>query len=244
LEIFDLCGEVVHSEEIGPFDIDEVIDPIVINTSEIDFQIITGNGLDCDNETITDGFVKLDFNNDVYSYPLDSEGQFNFPVPICDNFVGEITVVDRLNATMSEPIIVTELDSLFEFNNIYVCQELDKYFKVNIEGVLDTVFLDFGFGTTFLPHYGFNIVQNTGTGFQIVMNFKEDRITGNVNEGADVVIFFSPAFEDAYYYESLDLQLLNVSDTESIFSGTIMEKDQFTGEFVGDEVFISGSWKE
>jgi len=89
LEIYSYCGEVLYSQDIGPFEGETEVDLGVFEISTATVQM-TGSILDCEGELVNDGLVNVKMNGQFFQYWVDSN-PFLITIPSCQS-VQEIEV--------------------------------------------------------------------------------------------------------------------------------------------------------
>ena len=99
------CGDVIHTQEIGPFTTDITLDPINIDPSTVvdNSMTVTGTLVDCDNNPVTNGYARIKLGwNEHYAYTTD--GTINYTFTHCGTSTDvEIIVVDLDDLTQSDP---------------------------------------------------------------------------------------------------------------------------------------------
>ncbi len=115
LEIFDDCGELVYSDEIGPFepgDQEIFIDPSQINGSSEEVTI-SGSVVDCDGMPVTDGRVfisNVDAPSSAVSLAIDADGSFSASLLSCGSTNFEYFAIDLAANLRSETFTVEVTD--------------------------------------------------------------------------------------------------------------------------------------
>jgi hypothetical protein len=83
LRISDFCGNVVYTSEIGPFNADTTLAPIVMhNSSTVKTTKISGILTDCDGTVVTDGYMIIRNGNQT-TFCATSDGSFEFSTLTC-----------------------------------------------------------------------------------------------------------------------------------------------------------------
>lgn len=151
LTIKDQCNNVIHEEEIGPFDIDIIMDPLII-----DFPgIITINGkvTDCDGNLINDGYVAFEMDNANFPFyivsEVDENGSFSYIGDICESLSGTVQAFDYATASYSEEVefeIVTGQEA--DLGILSLCESADEHITYStvyggiFEDVIDLSIID------------------------------------------------------------------------------------------------------
>lgn len=130
LTIYDFCGAVAKTIELGPYGPGKVVlDPIELkDESEITYVEISGNALDCSANPLGKGYIAITFESDSYVIPLETDGNFNFVFSTCGTFHATVQVLDSEERNLSLPIVLTEESQSLKLENIEVCgDEPEEY---------------------------------------------------------------------------------------------------------------------
>ncbi len=141
LSVKDNCGNVIYEEEIGPFDSDISMDPIVV-----DYQgLVTVFGMvtDCGGDLVTDGYVVFNVDNPFNpEYPtsvvvsVDEEGNFSYSGDFCESLSGTLQAYDYASATFSDEFdFEVTAGAELDLGVISLCEQLDEFFTFNVDGV-------------------------------------------------------------------------------------------------------------
>lgn len=104
LEIRGLCGEVIYSEEIGPYSEDTSLGTLTITDSNINNTEIIGSLVDCNGNAIINGGVVVEIGDLTYLTRVDN-GSFNFFISTCDGATDlTVTGIDFNEFLDSEPV--------------------------------------------------------------------------------------------------------------------------------------------
>jgi hypothetical protein len=102
LKVFNECGEIIYSKNIGPFNTDTSLDDInagSINT--YDRFTISGTVVGCENKPVTDGLVQV-IRGGIYFNAAIENGNFSISVPRCTTVVPiTLVVYDLSNESQS-----------------------------------------------------------------------------------------------------------------------------------------------
>lgn len=151
----DQCGgQVIYTQDIGPFSSDVVLPPIIIASlpPQVATVNVSGSLVDCNGQPVTNGYAKIQVGNAVVATFSDQNGAF------------EIEMLDCLNST-SGTAVGYDLTNLLESavqnfsisagsgsaGNIQVCNALAEYIQCTLDGQ----------SQTFLAPYGILEVGNT-----------------------------------------------------------------------------------
>lgn len=154
------CSTPIYTQEIGPFTADATIDPIETATSTSTLTV-TGTITDCDNNAITDGYVKITLNGvDFYAYT--SDGTIDYELIHCSTS-GDISIIAiDLNAVKQSDVVSFVFTNSIDLGNIQACEQLDEFIIYEIDGSTYTLTEgisindSLGMGDQFLIGYGAN----------------------------------------------------------------------------------------
>ncbi|MBT8219847.1 MAG: carboxypeptidase-like regulatory domain-containing protein [Bacteroidia bacterium] len=133
LQIFDHCGNLKYEETYGPYDSDQNLGTIVVQSST-NLVKITGNALNCDGSPVSDGYVTVELEDRYQSFKVEEDGTFEFAVDVCeeDDDV-EMTIVDLTTFLKAELEFDSSIDA-HEFVDVELCDELTDFFSISIDG--------------------------------------------------------------------------------------------------------------
>ncbi len=136
LEVFSSCGDLLHSEELGPFSDDTELPIIPLDISVLNWVSFSGTLTDCDTNPITNGYVVVNATNSPISEVLIPNAQGLVYVTFADCADGEVSYfgVDlaSFEASNDATVILTE-DT--EVGDIQACgNEIVESFEINIAG--------------------------------------------------------------------------------------------------------------
>jgi hypothetical protein len=139
LTVFDNCGVVIFTETIGPFSEDTTLPTFSASVTD---ELVTVSGIliDCENNPVTNGYVKIDLGDSFVTLPTDSEGMISGTINVCDATTIEVTGFDLENLTQSEIVNVNVEDSTsIDLETIFVCEDLSEFliFKIGELEIID-----------------------------------------------------------------------------------------------------------
>lgn len=82
LNIYNPCGALIHTQNIGPFSSNTALPNVVITTPAAQSSVISGVLKKCDNSNVTLGYVSINYNGKTYFIDV-TNGAFSIPVTIC-----------------------------------------------------------------------------------------------------------------------------------------------------------------
>ncbi|WP_284652605.1 hypothetical protein [Flavobacterium terrisoli] len=134
LNIYDVCGNIIYTSQIGPYSQNTNLGQIQLPGSSIQTANVSGSLLKCDNTIVTNGYVVLKNGNRILISGLDN-GNYDFTTVTCsgsNNFTIEGFDFDTLQST-------GELNYQFEFpethiNALQACNAITEYITFNING--------------------------------------------------------------------------------------------------------------
>jgi hypothetical protein len=133
IEVKDPCGNVVFSEQIGPFSDTTMTGPYTIPNSNVQTSVISGVAEDCDNNPVTSGFAKIRVGSTNYYVEMDDNGVFEVTVMNCDESDATITVVDEVALKQSLPQTFSYAP-VIDAGTIAVCEELQEFIDLEVVG--------------------------------------------------------------------------------------------------------------
>ena len=134
LSVFDICGNIIFSQAIGPFSSSTSLGTIEVSGISVNNTSVSGNLLDCNMNTVDDGLVLIEFDGQtIYHY---TEGEpFDISFATCGNssFV-TVTGVDLNGLTQSGPISASSnIDN--NLGEINVCdQVIEDFLEITVDG--------------------------------------------------------------------------------------------------------------
>ncbi|WP_282043679.1 hypothetical protein [Winogradskyella flava] len=119
-----LCNDTsIHTETVGPFAIDSSITIIVSETPNIVEETVTGNFLTCDGEPVTNGYIKLSYDNlEVINEVTDGTFEISF-YRCLESSDFTITAIDYTNSQSSNDVTYNFVSPLTEVGDILSCED-------------------------------------------------------------------------------------------------------------------------
>ena len=136
IEVKDPCGNVVFSEQVGPFSDTTITGPYTIPAATSNTIEIEGSAVNCDGDPVTNGFARIQVGERNYYVELDSFGNFSTSVLNCND--GDVTAIvidqDALKQSLpqtypSAPVIT--------IGTIIACETLTELVDLEVVGVMD-----------------------------------------------------------------------------------------------------------
>lgn len=134
MKVFDQCGALLYTQDIGPFDMDIDLGDVIISVASGGFTTVTGNLLDCNGNPLNNGLVTADFlGTRIYEYPTSSNFTMDFFTcgSTSDIEVKAINLADLVesNTYTVPPFVQTDL------SDISVCgNQLQNYILITVAG--------------------------------------------------------------------------------------------------------------
>jgi len=180
MEILDACGDVIFTQNIGPFDQDTMLPAIILpngGSNQINF---SGTLLDCAGAPVTNGYVNIQLGNQSWAAFTDANGVFSVKDFRCDTAtaMGTLTAFDRTNLLQSQEQMFSVPPDSVALGDITVCDTLNEFIIYTLDnvdfvrvapssGLLDTLGATSTFITAFnlqdVISLAFNNGNQTGT---------------------------------------------------------------------------------
>lgn len=155
LAVYNQCGNIVYSKNIGPFAANTDLGTIVIPNSLSSFTTIKGKLLSCTNTAVNSGYATIYFNNFVYSTSVNTTGDFSISILTCSGIspTCEIMGVDEGAREQGQPITVSITGPVTDAGNIVACgTSTAMYVNYKLDGIaytvtspLDTAFIAYSY---------------------------------------------------------------------------------------------------
>lgn len=84
LKVYDGCGNLVHTQSIGPFSANTVLPDITLNLTATQHTVLSGSLKKCDNSNVTNGYVGIHYGGQTF-VAMVTNGTFNFGMLICSS---------------------------------------------------------------------------------------------------------------------------------------------------------------
>lgn len=235
---YNNCGATYYTEEIGPFTDDVTLDPIDLDGSTLNNDIlnVTGTIVDCDNNPITNGYARIKVGYyTFYAYP--DNGEIDFTFLHCGSLNGdaEITLFDLTGATQSEPTTYSISDDI-DLGVAQACLALDEYIIFNYNGTSHTV-------TEYIT-----IIDTLDNGVQFISGSSGNQAYMNLSIDANALGTYSGGSMYIWDSQSSDASGDDIEVTFTEYSEVLGEycEGSFTGEvtlFSGGTSIVSGTFK-
>ena len=135
ISILDNCDVEIYSEEIGPFSANATI-PTITATEINDFKTITATLIDCNDNPVTDGYLKVDIGATFALLPVDAEGNVSGVLNTCNEDSIDVTGHDLIGQKQSTTTTVdVNMETLIDLETISVCDDPTEYMIFHIGDV-------------------------------------------------------------------------------------------------------------
>lgn len=143
MEVKNQCGDVIYSEEIGPFADSTMLGPITISDAGLEFTTITGHAISCDGAPVTNGYASIYINQQGFYVTLDEmTGAFSLSKPFCDLNDVQVNVVDLEHNKTSLPLSF-DAAPVIDADTISVCVANKEFIEFQMEGIPDHYYFYF-----------------------------------------------------------------------------------------------------
>ncbi len=134
LRLINQCGDIVHTENIGPFSGDDQVSITIDNTTG--FLVLSGSLKNCNGEPVTRGYAVAVSDLGVsYYLPIDANGNFNSSLSVCQTNELSIFGVDDVDIHRSNEIVVSYTGQPTEnVGDIETCENLDEFISMKYDG--------------------------------------------------------------------------------------------------------------
>ena len=145
MEVFDSCGNIVSTTNIGPFAVATTLPNLVIPNSVIQSTLVQGNLLKCDGTIVTNGYVLMRYGNQNMLTTV-TNGAFSLTMLVCSatntgfSLQGfdydNLQTTNSINYTFTNPVTnvgnLTACSTISEFISYRVDSNPVRYFVANI----------------------------------------------------------------------------------------------------------------
>ena len=143
MEVHNLCGEVIYSEEIGPFSDSTMLAPITLSDPGIVITNVSGHAITCDGGAVTDGYATINIGEfEQYAALDDMSGAFNVSLCTCGQGDVHIGVVDFEHNKLSYPLSF-DYAPVIDADTIVVCEINQEFIDLEVLGLPDHFFYYF-----------------------------------------------------------------------------------------------------
>lgn len=232
------CEEVVYTAEVGPFNEDVTLEPIILELADLNLFAVTASWVDCQGAPVIGGYAQVKIGNLNYYSPMDETGSTSFLVSECETGDGNIRGFDLLNAKQSAYHNFPS-GSPQDLGTLEICDELSEYIILELNG------------------NQFTIPDPSMSGFMGRLALSGYATTGPLSYGMDLV--FPSDVAGTYIPDSLMLGVshngviiftgecgVTASCGEASHSGIVPQGEIVTGDFtatIDDTLNVNGIFK-
>ena len=135
IEILDQCGDVVFSQQVGPLSADLDLGDITVDLAGNSIAI-TGSLVDCDDNPVTNGYVRVEVAGLTVILPTATDGSVSAVVSTCDadELIAAGYDVENLKSSPVQTYTSTGLSDL-DLGELSVCDNLEEYILYTLDGI-------------------------------------------------------------------------------------------------------------
>jgi hypothetical protein len=132
--VYDTCGNIVSSTNIGPFSADTTLPNLVISNSTIQSTLVQGNLLKCDGTNVTSGYVLMQYGNQNLLASV-TNGAFSFTMLVCSstNTGFSLQGFDYDNLQTTGSVNFTFTNPVTNVGNITACNTISEFISYQID---------------------------------------------------------------------------------------------------------------
>ena len=132
--VFDSCGNIVSTTNIGPFAVATTLPNLVIPNSTIQSTLVQGNLLKCDGTNATNGYVLMRYGNQNQIATV-TNGAFSFTMLVCSatNTGFSLQGFDYDNLQTTNSINFTFTSPTTNVGNITACNSISEFISYRID---------------------------------------------------------------------------------------------------------------
>ena len=132
--VFDSCGNIVSTTNIGPFAVATTLPNLVIPNSTIQSTLVQGNLLKCDGTNATNGYVLMRYGNQNQIATV-TNGAFSFTMLVCSatNIGFSLQGFDYDNLQTTNSINFTFTSPTTNVGNITACNSISEFISYRID---------------------------------------------------------------------------------------------------------------
>ena len=132
--VFDSCGNIVSTTNIGPFAVATTLPNLVIPNSTIQSTLVQGNLLKCDGTNATNGYVLMRYGNQNQIATV-TNGAFSFTMLVCSatNTGFSLQGFDYDNLQTTNSINFTFTSPTTNVGNITACNSISEFISYRVD---------------------------------------------------------------------------------------------------------------
>lgn len=132
--VFDSCGNIVSTTNIGPFAVATTLPNLVIPNSTIQSTLVQGNLLKCDGTNVTNGYFLMRYGNQNQIATV-TNGAFSFTMLVCSatNTGFSLQGFDYDNLQTTNSINFTFTSPTTNVGNITACNSISEFISYRVD---------------------------------------------------------------------------------------------------------------
>lgn len=137
MEVISPCGNVVYSQQIGPYADSTVIGPITLPLNSVPIMTISGMAVNCAGDLVTNGFARIRVGTRDNYIPLDAvTGAFSLTVMNCDEESTTIKLFDK-DAITESLVLSFAYAPVIDAGTITICEAITEVIDLEVVGFPD-----------------------------------------------------------------------------------------------------------
>lgn len=145
-------SQPLYESAIGPFSQDTDLGDLIIQLDNTTQCSVNGLAVDCDNNPINDGFIRL--GNSFYQL---TDGTFDASIIVCDNDPIRFIATDRASQLSSVAVMV-DAPGTTNLNVVSVCAEQADFFTINCDALNMSIIMNENIGMYNNEHNGESLI--------------------------------------------------------------------------------------
>lgn len=135
MEVVSPCGNVIYSQQVGPYADTTMIGPVTIPTGSVSFTAVSGFAVDCNGNPVTNGFARIRVGTQNYYAEVDATtGAYSISVMNCDESGATVKVFDK--TTLKESLLFSfPYATIIDAGTITVCEALTEFIDLQVVGL-------------------------------------------------------------------------------------------------------------
>ena len=137
MEVTNQCGDLIYSEQIGPFTDSTMMGPITLSDPGLLVTIVKGHAITCNGVPVTNGYAAISVGGVIQHIVLDDvSGAFYIPICTCDEGEVRIALVDVEHNKLSLPLSYLYAP-VIDADTITVCETNEEFIDLEVVGFPD-----------------------------------------------------------------------------------------------------------
>jgi hypothetical protein len=206
LDILNLCGTVIYTQNIGPFSVNTSLPPITINTNNTGWLNVSGQVLNCTNSPVTNGYVLVTYNGGYYTQVPVNNGNFTANIFNCTGNTISLALlpVDNTTGQQGNPFNASGNTGNLTVGPLIACgTTIQEFYNLTVDGV--------PYNFTAADSLRSNIFGGTAS-------VSAQRFNGGVSQGSSVTFSYVPTNLGSFSMQTLSVFLGNNNASQTISS--------------------------